>query len=96
MKVLYSPASPYSAKVRMATHYCDLDFDSVPTDTNADPDLLIGSNPLGKIPTLINDDGRTVYDSRTIMQYPDRAKRSQAVSAKRQQTDRCRSPRDAV
>lgn len=72
MKILYSPASPYSAKVRMAAHYCGFDFESVPTDTNADPDLLIESNPLGKIPTLIDDNGRAIYDSRAIMQYLDR------------------------
>ena len=72
MKILYSPASPYSAKVRMAARYCGLEFDSVPTDTNADPESLIGNNPLGKIPTLIDDDGTVVYDSRAIMQYLDR------------------------
>ncbi len=72
MKILYSPASPYSAKVRMAAHYCGLEFDSVPTDTNADPDQLIDGNPLGKIPTLIAEDGSPVYDSRAIMQYLDR------------------------
>ena len=72
MKILYSPASPYSAKVRMAAHYCGSDFESMPTDTNADPDQLIDSNPLGKIPTLIAGDGRTAYDSRAIMQYLDR------------------------
>ena len=73
MKILYSPASPYSAKVRMAAGYCGLDFESVATDTNADPDLLIGGNPLGKIPTLIDDSGQAIYDSRAIMQYLDRA-----------------------
>ena len=72
MKILYSPASPYAAKVRMAGHYCGLDFDSVIVDTNADPSPLIDSNPLGKIPTLIDDDGTVVFDSRAIMQYMDR------------------------
>lgn len=72
MKILCSPASPYSAKVRMAARYCGIDFESVMTDTNADPDMLIGNNPLGKIPTLIDDDGTVVYDSRAIMQYLDR------------------------
>lgn len=72
MKILYAPASPYSAKVRMAAHYCGLAFDGELTDTNADPVALIANNPLGKIPTLIDDDGTVVYDSRAIMQYLDR------------------------
>ena len=71
MKILFAPASPYSAKVRMAARYCGLEAQSVPVDTNADPDELVDANPLGKIPTLI-DDGVTVYDSRAIMQYLDR------------------------
>jgi len=72
MKVLYSPASPYSAKVRMAAHYCGLDIESVKTDTNAEGHDLVDTNPLGKIPTLVTDEGTAVYDSRAIMQYLDR------------------------
>ncbi len=72
MKILYSPASPYSSKVRMAAHYCGLDYESVVVDTNADPSQLVDSNPLGKIPTLIPDNASAVYDSRAIMQYLDR------------------------
>lgn len=72
MKILYSPASPYSAKVRMAAHHLGLAIESQTVDTNAEPALLIGSNPLGKIPTLITDEGDAVYDSRAIMQFLDR------------------------
>lgn len=72
MKVLYSPASPYAAKVRMAAHYTGLPHESEQTDPLADPLDLIDSYPLGKIPMLIDDDGTVVYDSRTIMQYLDR------------------------
>ncbi len=72
MKILYSPASPYSSKVRMAAAYAGLVYESVLTDTSKNPPELIGSNPLGKIPTLIEDDGRGVFDSRAIMQYIDR------------------------
>lgn len=72
MKILYSPASPYSNKVRMAAHYLGLKAESVLTDTNAEPAELIGNNPLGKIPTLLPDDGSAIYDSRAIMSYLDR------------------------
>jgi len=69
MKLLYSPTSPYSAKVRMAAKYLDLDVESVTTNTEEAPDLLTGNNPLGKIPVLIREDAPSVYDSRAIMQY---------------------------
>jgi glutathione S-transferase len=73
MKILYSPASPYSAKVRMAAQFAGLDAEAVLTDTNAAPAQLIDNNPLGKIPTLITDEGQSVFDSRAIMQFIDRA-----------------------
>lgn len=72
MKILYSPASPYSTKVRMAAHYAGLSAVSELTDTNANPPDLINNNPLGKIPTLITDEGKAIFDSRTIMHFIDR------------------------
>ncbi|MDZ7600823.1 MAG: glutathione S-transferase [Hoeflea sp.] len=72
MKILYSPASPYSAKVRMAAKLAGIDAEGVLTDTVAAPAGLLDANPLGKIPTLVTDEGLAVYDSRVIMQYLDR------------------------
>ena len=72
MKIYYSSASPYSTKVRMAAHYAGLPAEHVTTDTNADPADLIAANPLGKIPTLVTDDGKAVFDSRAIMAFIDR------------------------
>ncbi len=71
MKLLYSPTSPFSAKVVMAAHYLDVDIDLQPVDTGAPSEALLVANPLGKIPTLITDDGETLYDSRTIMHFLD-------------------------
>ncbi|WP_273725396.1 glutathione S-transferase [Brucella gallinifaecis] len=71
-QILYSPASPYSAKVRMAATYAEIPFESVTVTTSAEPENLINANPLGKIPTLITDDGKSVFDSRAIMQYLNR------------------------
>nr|WP_272211085.1 glutathione S-transferase [Marinicella sp. W31]MDC2876970.1 glutathione S-transferase [Marinicella sp. W31] len=71
MKLLYSSASPYSAKVVMAANHLGIKAELVPVDTAADPEELLRANPLGKIPTLITDDGLTLYDSRTIMHYLD-------------------------
>lgn len=72
MKIYASSASPYSTKVRMAAHYAGLAAEDVVTDTNADPADLIAANPLGKIPTLVTDEGMAVFDSRVIMAFIDR------------------------
>ncbi|NGN40763.1 glutathione S-transferase [Mesorhizobium sp. CGMCC 1.15528] len=71
-KILYAPASPYSAKVRMAAAYAGIALEGVLTDTNAEPAELIAANPLGKIPALVTDDGEAVFDSRAITQYLNR------------------------
>jgi glutathione S-transferase len=71
-KVLYSPTSPYSAKVRMAAAYAGIPLEAVVVETGPQPPELTGPNPLGKIPTLVTDDGRGIYDSRTITQYLNR------------------------
>ncbi|WP_245451567.1 glutathione S-transferase family protein [Georhizobium profundi] len=56
----------------MAATYAGLSFESVLTDTNAEPAELVANNPLGKIPLLLTDDGNAVFDSRAIMQFIDR------------------------
>jgi glutathione S-transferase len=70
--LLYSPASPYSAKVRMAAAHAGIQVEAIVTDTNAEPPELIGANPLGKIPVWIADDGEAIFDSRVITQYLNR------------------------
>ena len=70
--ILYSPASPYSAKVRMAAAWCGIEAESRKVDTNAEPKELIDANPLGKIPVMITDAGESIYDSRAITQYLNR------------------------
>lgn len=69
MKLLYSPASPYSAKARMAARHLGIAITEVKTDTNALPPELIDNNPLGKIPVLIRDGEPAIYDSIAIMHY---------------------------
>jgi len=73
MKLLASPPSPYSRKVRivLAEKKIDCDLETVdvqPTDNPVNP-----HNPLGKIPTLVLDDGTTLYDSRVIVEFLDAA-----------------------
>jgi glutathione S-transferase len=71
MKLLGSPASPYTRKVRivLAEKKIDCDMDTIdvqPADNAVNP-----HNPLGKIPTLILDDGTALYDSRVIVEFLD-------------------------
>lgn len=72
MKLLYSSTSPYSAKVHMGAHHVGVAVEPVPVDTAADPALLTGNNPLGKIPTLLTEDGQAIFDSVAIMRHLDR------------------------
>lgn len=72
MKLLYSPASPYSAKCRMAARHLGIAIEEVRTDTNAEPAELLDNNPLGKIPVLIRDGDAPIYDSVAIMHFLDR------------------------
>lgn len=72
MKILMSPASPYTAKVRMAATYAGLKYEDVKVDTAAPSAELLKANPLGKIPVVIADDGTAVHDGAAIVQYLNR------------------------
>jgi len=75
-KLLYASASPYSAKVRMAAAYAGIAIEAIPVKTAERPAELVGANPLGKIPTLVLDDGQAIFDSRAITQYLNRASKN--------------------
>lgn len=66
-------ASPFGRKVRIAAAVCGLDdrFAIEAADTLNPADSLRSQNPLGKIPTLILEDGSTLYDSRVIVEFLD-------------------------
>ena len=69
----YSIASPYARKVRIAAALLGLtDRIAIEGVDLADPaDSIRAQNPLGKIPTLVLEDGSTLYDSRVIAEYLD-------------------------
>jgi len=73
MRLRYSPASPFVRKVRIAALVLGLDgrISEEAGDTMNPADTLRGQNPLGKIPTLILDDGTALFDSRVILEYLD-------------------------
>ena len=68
-----SPASPFGRKIKLAAAILGLDhpFDIVVADTTSAADPLRSDNPLGKIPVLIPDNGKPIYDSRVILEYLD-------------------------
>lgn len=68
-----SPASPFGRKVILAATLAGLPmaFSVTVADTNDASDSLRQENPLGKIPSLLLDDGSVLYDSRVIVEWLD-------------------------
>ena len=68
-----SPASPFVRKVRIAAGVLGLDHDiKLETAETASPsDSVRQQNPIGKIPTLVLEDGSALFDSRVILEYLD-------------------------
>src|SRR5687767_3176162 len=68
-----APPSPFGRKIKIAAALLGLSsrISLVIADTNDVSDELRRQNPLGKIPTLVLDDGSTLFDSRVILEYLD-------------------------
>lgn len=75
MKLHWSPRSPFVRKVLVAAHELGLADRIAKTRTAVamtKPALaLLPDNPLGKIPTLVLEDGTVLYDSLVIIEYLD-------------------------
>tara|TARA_Y100000815_G_scaffold270823_1_gene296234 strand:- start:685 stop:1293 length:609 start_codon:yes stop_codon:yes gene_type:complete len=75
MKLHFSPTSPYVRKVMVTLHETGL-LDQVellsgsgtPLDSSQAP---TATNPLGKVPVLLREDGPAIHDSRVITRYLD-------------------------
>ena len=75
MKLYWSSRSPFARKVMVAAHEMGLAdrIETVPTHvamTAPNRDLM-RFNPLGKVPTLVADDGAVLFDSTVICEYLD-------------------------
>ena len=68
-----STTSPFARKIRLAIAMLGLgnEIRIENTDTLDPKDSVRQQNPLGKIPTLVLDDGGTLFDSRVILEYLD-------------------------
>ena len=64
MKLIGSLASPYVRKVRIVMTEKKLDVELVLEDVWAPDTTIMLSNPLGKVPCLIMEDGGAMFDSR--------------------------------
>jgi glutathione S-transferase len=73
MKLHNAPTSPFVRKVMACAILRGIEsrIELVATDPHASPAALLLDNPLSKVPTLVTDDGRPVYDSRVICEYLD-------------------------
>lgn len=71
MKLIGSLSSPYVRKVRVAMAEKKLDYDFVLENVWSADTAILQSNPLGKVPCLIMEDGGAMFDSRVIVEYLD-------------------------
>lgn len=73
MKLLFAPTSPFVRKVMVCAHLTGQAGNIELLASAAHPvrrDARISAyNPLAKVPTLILDDGESIYDSRVICEY---------------------------
>lgn len=71
MKLLTSLTSPYGRKIRVVLAEKHIDYELIITQTAEPSGDLMQHNPLGKVPTLILDDGQALYDSPVIAEHLD-------------------------
>jgi glutathione S-transferase len=71
LRLIASPTSPYARKVRIVMAEKRIECDLELTDPWSTDTTISESNPLGKVPCLIMDDGGAVFDSRVIVEYLD-------------------------
>jgi glutathione S-transferase len=71
MKLIGSLASPFVRKVRVVMAEKKLDYEFVTEDVWSPATTISQSNPLGKVPCLVMEDGGAMFDSRVIVEYLD-------------------------
>lgn len=71
MKLYGTPGSPFVRKVRIVLLEKNIAYDYIVARASTPDSPVPAFNPLGKIPTLVRDDGRALYDSPVIVEYLD-------------------------
>ncbi len=71
MRLFGSAGSPYVRKVRIVFEEKRIPYEYVIEGPSVPGSRVPQFNPLGKIPVLVRDDGRALYDSPVIVEYLD-------------------------
>jgi glutathione S-transferase len=71
MRLFGTPGSPFSRKVRIVLEERGIPYEYIIERPSVPGSRVPQFNPLGKIPTLVFDDGRALYDSPVIVEYLD-------------------------
>jgi glutathione S-transferase len=71
MKLFAAFVSPFTRKVRVVLAEKRIEYDFELVDVVPVDNPVNAHNPLGKIPTLVLDDGTALYDSRVIVEFLD-------------------------
>lgn len=71
MKLIGSLTSPFVRKVRVVAAEKFIDYDFVVDSPWEEETRVPEFNPLGKVPVWVLDDGKTLFDSRVIVEYLD-------------------------
>jgi glutathione S-transferase len=69
MKLYSHPVSPFARKARIIAHELGLKLEIVHVESARNDPNLRSVNPLKQIPTLVLDDGSTLFDSPVICEY---------------------------
>ena len=81
MRLFYSPTSPYVRKVQVTAIEKGLGdrLTLVPCNAYAPAPELWAANPLGRVPTLVLDDGTALFDSPVICEWLEAAGSGQGL-----------------
>ncbi len=71
MKLITSLTSPYARKVRIVASEKHIEYDLVVDVPWSEDTQVPKFNPLGKVPVWVLEDGKTLFDSRVIVEYLD-------------------------
>ncbi|MFC7419941.1 glutathione S-transferase [Iodobacter arcticus] len=71
MKLITSYTSPFGRKVRIVLAEKRIEYQLIEDNPWSAESSISTLNPLGKVPVLLLDDGRTLYDSRVIVDFLD-------------------------
>jgi glutathione S-transferase len=71
MKLIGSLTSPYVRKARIVFAEKKIEVPLIQENVWSQDTKIMESNPLGKVPCLVMDDGEAMFDSRVIVEYAD-------------------------